>query len=171
MKLVSVIAGAPVVPHARPAKLWSLKVAAVFVSSACFIGSAWPQGYHADDLAQDQISVRELMRLDTALALSQAKDKLHSRHKATPAADSQGLQAHSGRLRLVAIYGVGKKLLAEVHIGSKPHVYMRGKALPVGVAADPTSFQLRGITGSCVRLERKDESHTLCLHPALWVQG
>ena len=75
MKLVSVIAGAPVVPHARPAKLWSLKVAAVFVSSACFIGSAWPQGYHADDLAQDQISVRELMRLDTALALSQAKDK------------------------------------------------------------------------------------------------
>jgi hypothetical protein len=171
MKLERVITRTRGVSRARLVKRGSLKVVAIFVSSACCIGSAWPQNSQSDDLAQDQISVRELMRLDTALALSQTKDKLHSRNRTTPAVDSRGLPAHGGGLRLVAIYGVGKKLLAEVHIGSKPHVYVRGKALPVGVSADPSAFHLRGITGSCIQLERKDEAHTLCLHPALWVQG
>lgn len=171
MKLEPFITRTRGASRARLVKRGSLKVVAIFVSSACCIGSAWPQNSQPDDLARDQISVRELMRLDTALALSQTKDKLHSRHKATPAADSQGMPAQSGSLRLVAIYGVGNKLLAEVHIGSKPHVYVRGKALPVGVSASPAAFQLRGITGSCIQLERRDEAHTLCLHPALWVQG
>jgi hypothetical protein len=171
MKLERVITRTRGVSRARLVKRGSLKVVAIFVSSACCIGSAWPQNSQSDDLAQDQISVRELMRLDTALALSQTKDKLHSRNRTTPAVDSRGLPTHGGGLRLVAIYGVGKKLLAEVHIGSKPHVYVRGKALPVGVSADPSAFHLRGITGSCIQLERKDEAHTLCLHPALWVQG
>lgn len=171
MKLEPFITRTRGVSRIRLVKRGSLKVVAVFVSSACCIGSAWSQNFQPGDLAQDQLSVRELMRLDTALALSQAKDGLHSRHKTMPSADSQGLSAQSGGLRLVAIYGVGKKLLAEVHIGSKPHVYMRGKALPVGISADPSAFHLRGITGSCIQLERKDEAHTLCLHPALWVQG
>ena len=75
---------------------------------------------------------------------------------------------HSGSLNLVAIYGVGKKLLAEVTVGTQQYVYMRGQALPVGVKANSSAYLLRGISGSCVQLERKDEAHTLCLHPSLW---
>src|SRR5690606_33351740 len=71
-------------------------------------------------------------------------------------------------LKLVAIYGVGKKLLAEVMVGGQAHVYMRGQALAVGAKASPSAYLLRGISGSCVQLERQDTSHTLCLHPGLW---
>ena len=171
MKLESFTTRAMGVLRAHLVKRGSIKAVAVLVSSACCAGAAWPRDSQPDDLAQDQISVLELMRLDTALALNQTKDKLHSRNREMSAADSEGPSAGSGRVRLVAIYGVGKKLLAEVHIGSKPHVYMRGSALPIGVSANPSTFRLRGITGSCIQLESKNEAHTLCLHPALWVQG
>jgi hypothetical protein len=116
-----------------------------------------------DDPALDQMSVRELMRLDTALALQQSRTKLQKGDSSSQAARRGGAIAHSGALELVAIYGVGKKLLAEVVIGTQPHVYMRGKALPVGASASASAYLLRGISGSCVHLERQDEAHTLCL--------
>jgi hypothetical protein len=121
-----------------------------------------------DDLAADQMSVRELMRLDTALALRQAKTALYARNKNGPDLDTHRSMAQSGALKLLAIYGVGKKLLAEVTVGQQPYLYMRGRVLPVGIDSSDTAFRLRGISGSCVQLERKSESHTLCLHPSLW---
>ncbi|SHG84075.1 hypothetical protein SAMN04488135_101398 [Pollutimonas bauzanensis] len=133
-------------------------------------GPAAPQAAAAlaDDPAAEQMAVRELMRLDTELALSQAKKALRSEGLAGPGAADGSLHTHDGGLKLVAIYGVGKKLLAEVLVGSQPRVYMRGQALPVGVKADPDAYRLRGISGSCVQLERKGEAHTLCLPPSLW---
>jgi hypothetical protein len=116
-----------------------------------------------DDPALDQMSVRELMRLDTALALQQSREKLRKVDGAAQAAHRRGGIAHSGALELVAIYGVGKKLLAEVVIGTQPHVYLRGQALPVGARASDSVYLLRGISGSCVHLERGNEAHTLCL--------
>ncbi|GAB2910562.1 hypothetical protein LSG25_04280 [Paralcaligenes sp. KSB-10] len=130
------------------------------------LGPAGAQGI--DELTSEQMSVRELMRLDTELALSQAKGRLRGQGKPMSASESSAALAHGGGLKLVAIYGVGKKLLAEVLVGSQPHIYMRGQALPVGVKAGTAAFMLRGITGSCVQLERQEESHTLCLHPSLW---
>ncbi len=114
------------------------------------------------------MSVRELMRLDTALALEHAKKSLGMQDSSGSGTRASNRMTHSGSLNLVAIYGVGKKLLAEITVGTQPYVYMRGQALPVGVKADPSAYLLRGISGSCVHLERKDEAHTLCLHPTLW---
>lgn len=122
----------------------------------------------ASDIGTDQMSVRELMRLETRLAIEQVKDRIKKHGSGQGGSiDELGL-AHGNRLQLVAIYGVGKKLLAEVNIGGRPHVYIHGRALAVGAKADPSAFVLRGISGSCVQLERKDEAHTLCLPPSLW---
>lgn len=121
-----------------------------------------------DDLATDQMSVRELMRLDTEQALGNARKNLRKADKEAAGTEGGNRYAHSGVLKLVAIYGVGKKLLAEVMVGTQPYVYMRGQALPVGVKASASAYMLRSISDSCVQLERKDEAHTLCLYPSLW---
>lgn len=118
-----------------------------------------------EDLASQQMSVRELMRLDTALALEQARSRLHRQGAEHGRPETRSLLAQSGALRLLAIYGVGKKLLAEVMIDERTHVYMRGQAWAVGVKAGPSAYRLLGISGSCVHLERAGEEHTLCLHP------
>lgn len=121
-----------------------------------------------DELAADQMSVRELMRLDTDLALSDARNRLRELARGRQGAEQPGGMAQSGSLKLVSIYGVGKNLLAEVAAGSRNYVYMRGQPGPIGQPADASLYQLRGINGSCVQLERGQESHTLCLRPSLW---
>ena len=133
----------------------------------CSTGWAQAQSLPADELAFEQMSVRELMRLDTALALSQSKNKLDGRGKSSALKESHSVLAQAAGPRLIAIYGVGKKLMAEVLVGSHPFVYMHGRALPVGLKSSTTAFRLREITGSCIQLERNEESHTLCLNPSL----
>lgn len=121
-----------------------------------------------EDLGSQQMSVRELMHLDTALALEKARARLRQQRTGQGLAEASNQIAHGGAMKLLAIYGVGKKLLAEVMIGERTHVYMRGQAWAVGMKADPSSYRLRGISGSCVHLEREGKGHTLCLHPGLW---
>jgi hypothetical protein len=121
-----------------------------------------------DDLAAEQMTVRELMHLDTERALGLAKKALRKDGGQAQGSENGNRPTRSGELKLVAIYGVGKKLLAEVVIGAQPHVYLRGHPLPVGVKAGPSVYMLRGISGSCIQLERKEEAHTLCLPPSLW---
>lgn len=113
------------------------------------------------------MSVRELMRLDTALALEHARNRLRQQRVKPDQLEAGAMPGRHGNLKLVALYGVGKKLLAEVAIGGQAHVYMRGQPLPVGAKAGPSTYLLRGMSGSCVHLERGGEEHTLCLNPAL----
>lgn len=112
------------------------------------------------------MAVRELMRLDTELALSASRSRLTGTDKRTETALALSDQPGS-QLKLVAIYGVGKRLLAEVLVGSQPYVYLRGQPLPIGAKPGSRVYKLAGISGSCVQLERQDEAHTLCLHPSL----
>ncbi|MDS1141891.1 hypothetical protein RE432_15725 [Pusillimonas sp. SM2304] len=113
------------------------------------------------------MSVRELMRLDTDLALAQARNRLRQQRGRPDQPEAGAMPARHGNLKLVALYGVGKKLLAEVAIGGQAHVYMRGQPLAVGAKAGPSTYLLRGMSGSCVHLERGGEAHTLCLNPVL----
>lgn len=127
---------------------------------ATMAGRARATESQAETLEFEQMSVRELMRLDSALALSQTKAKLQG---------SKGLQGSAvlgGETspRLQAIYGVGKKLAAEVRVGSATYVYMRGQPFPVGQRrADESVFVLRDMNTSCVRLERQSQELNLCL--------
>lgn len=122
----------------------------------------------APDTESDTMDVRELMRLDTELALRATQARLDKATNDTSAVMTIA-GAKSGQLKLVAIYGVGKNLMAEVLLGSQSYVYMRGQALPIGAKAGQAAYQLAGISGSCVYLKQQDDEHTLCLHPTLRV--
>lgn len=151
----------------RPSTVASMLAACLM--GACPAASAQAQGLTNEELAGQQMSVRELMHLDTRLALARLKDRLNEH--GSPSSDSHAaLSRQDGGPRLVAIYGVGKRLLAEVVVGTQTQVYMRGQALPVGAKAGASAYRLAGLSGSCVQLERQDESHTLCLHPGPWTQ-
>ncbi|WP_143705468.1 hypothetical protein [Pollutimonas subterranea] len=160
---------------ARPSyRLTAMKTTAKPLIEAAVLGmflglcAAGPRAAWAsvDSLAAQQMSVRELMRIETDLALGRARKSLRNDDKRAQGSEGESPVSRSGPLKLVGIYGVGKKLLAEVEIGAQAYVYMRGHAFPVGMKASAASYQLRGISGSCVQLERKDEAHTLCLSPA-----
>jgi len=128
--------------------------------AGCLLGAA--QTARGNDLEADQMSVRELMLLDSALAASRAKSGLDG----GPRSGSEAVRApvQGAAITLVAIYGVGKDLMAEVRAGSQSYLYVRGRALPVGLKSSASAPLLRGISGSCVHLERHEEPHTLCLH-------
>jgi hypothetical protein len=110
------------------------------------------------------MTVHELMRLESAQALRAA------RASATESAGSLSLpdamQAEADT-RLLAIYGSGRRLAAQVLVQGKPVLYMQGLPRPVGAENDEHTFLLRGITNTCVRLERAGEFRTLCIHPEL----
>ncbi|WP_323017055.1 hypothetical protein [Castellaniella sp.] len=105
-------------------------------------------------------SVRELMQQDLREAL-----------RAGPSASSGRVADHQARPllapRLVALYGVGQALMAEVQVGQRAYLYVRGQAFPAGYAQDPGVYQLRGMNGACVQLERGEDRHSLCLRMLL----
>src|SRR3546814_69516 len=159
-------------PHPKPGRISHCGFA-MFAMALCLSGY-WPRPGWAltgtGDLATEQMSVRELMRLDTVLALRLAKDRLREHQKTRSVGAVPQVAAQSGDPRLLAIYGVGRKLLARVRYGERTFMYMHGRTLPVGVknAQGNPVFRLRGISSSCVELERAGTSRTLCLHPSLW---
>jgi hypothetical protein len=70
----------------------------------------------------------------------------------------------SSRPELLAIYGVGKRLLAEIRADGRSLVYMNGKSGPLGRDTSQDMYLLKGISGRCVRLEREGNGLTLCLN-------
>lgn len=105
-------------------------------------------------------SVRELMQQDLREAL-----------RAAPPAAAGRVAEHQTRPllapRLVALYGVGQALMAEVQVGQRAYLYVRGQAFPAGHVQDPGVYQLRGMNGACVQLERGEDRHSLCLRMLL----
>ncbi|TAM90671.1 MAG: hypothetical protein EPN41_01085 [Candidimonas sp.] len=116
--------------------------------------------------AQDGATVRELVRVETQLALHRARQRLRDvagGETSTPTAASFGVEP-----RLLAIFGVGGKLLAQVKQGERLFVYRRGRALPIGMRDTPEApvFRLVGLSNTCVELDREGISLTLCLNPS-----
>lgn len=123
---------------------------------------AHDQSSSLDAEAWEVQSVRELMQLDIERALDQARQ--HANSPGGIVVDATG-----GRLepRLVAMYGVGRSLMAEVLVGTQAYLYVRGQAHPLGYANDQAVYQLRGMNGSCIQLHKAQNSHSLCLHAML----
>ena len=118
-------------------------------------------------LASQQITVRELMRLDDELALEAARRRRGQAAKAEPAAAAarqvRAGGAGAGPLRLVGIYGVGRQLFAEVRSGSGRLLFLRGHPLPLGHEGSTQSYRLKALAGSCVRLVHDTQETELCL--------
>lgn len=69
--------------------------------------------------------------------------------------------------RLVALYGVGKALMAEVQVGNQAYLYIRGQTYPAGHLGDKRVYQLKAMNGACVQLEKEQDRHSLCLRMLL----
>lgn len=139
------------------------------VSAICTLGLYSPAAAIPGDvdIAQDQMSVRELIRLDTEQALSQARDRAGTKPLISDR-PSRVSRAMAGEPRLNAIYGVGPNLMAEVVLDQNTYLYRQGQALPVGVAAGEDVYVLQHISSSCIDLKRSSASHHLCLRQTKW---
>ena len=113
------------------------------------------------------ITVRELMRLEGEQALEAARQRRGqgaAAHAApTGSAAAMPRSSAADAPRLVGIYGVGKRLFAEVRRGSEAWLFLNGRSLPLGRMAGEDSYRLREVGGACVRLERQGEETVLCL--------
>lgn len=115
---------------------------------------------------KDGMKVHELLYLDTQLALQLAREKqrVAGGGKLSAAPGAVASASPDPELHLIAIYGVGTKLLAEVRHAGKSVVYMNGRSKALGSQeGDTATYRLSGISGRCVRLEREGQGNTLCL--------
>ena len=109
--------------------------------------------------------MRELMRLENGLALEAARQRREAGGTA-PASGASRRAAAPGSvetLRLVGIYGVGKRLFAEVRGGTQAFLFLRGQPLPVGQVDGDDVYRLKELAGACIRLVRREEETVLCL--------
>lgn len=155
------------IKHSRRAA-WSVRVGLSMLLGARLFAPVHAVP-HIDGLDVDQISVRELMQLDTehALKLARARSSGPDRN-VSPAERSP--RRMLGEPSLAAIYGVGAQLVAEVVVDHVIYLYRHGQALPVGVAPGDDVLLLQKISASCVALKSADRTHQMCLSPAQWGQ-
>ncbi|HEX7386153.1 MAG TPA: hypothetical protein VF285_02620 [Castellaniella sp.] len=114
----------------------------------------------------ESLSVRELMQQDLNRALSDARSGGAALARGGPPVS--GAASHAVLApRLVALYGVGRALMAEVQVGRESYLYVKGQVHPAGYAGDSGVYQLRGMNGACVQLERGEDRHSLCLRMLL----
>jgi hypothetical protein len=114
-------------------------------------------------------TVQELLRLDTQSALRQAMARLGvpagvaDGNRAVPTSQPR-THARPDRVQLKAIYGVGKRLAADVEINGELFRYRRPGAVRGGAAAKG-SYLLVSIDGSCVHMKKAGAARTVCLSP------
>ena len=146
----------------RNVRVWLF---ALLAGSFCTSVHALPQ---LERLDEDQMSVRELMRLDTQHALQQARERRTGRERIGKAPASVNT-ARNDEPHLAAIYGVGKHLFAEVVVDNVTYRYRQGQPLPTGAEPGDDVPMLQKISVSCVDLKDAQRSHHLCIKPAYWM--
>lgn len=132
--------------------------------SAAAEDHGWPEGD----------TVRELLRIDAQAARAasglprQASDWLRQpdapRAALRPAGYSAASDENLDRIRVLAIYGVGKALRADVSVNGTVLLYRAGRPAPMGGGVgDAHPYTLQAIDAPCVRLGRAGQSYTACL--------
>lgn len=106
---------------------------------------------------QDQL-VQDVLEQDIRQALRNSQEKIPS---------STSMPQSILAPRLVALYGVGKALMAEVQVGNQAYLYIRGQTYPAGYVGDKRVYQLKAMNGACIQLEKANDKHSLCLRMLL----
>jgi len=126
----------------------------------------------AEEVWAEGDTVRDLLRADAQAAraappLRQAADWLEApaggarRASAGPADEASA----ADRIDVVAIYGVGKALHADISVNGRIARYRAGRAAPL-TSAPPLagdSYALQAIEVPCVRLRKAGAPYTACL--------
>lgn len=122
---------------------------------------AWPESDTVLDLLRAEARATAVQRL------GRAQDWL-----APPAAQPQARAAapygaaEQDRVDLLAIYGVGRSLHADVAVNGAVWRYRQGRHWPLGATgqAGEPRYALVAIDLPCVRLRREDAVRTACMH-------
>ena len=102
------------------------------------------------------ITIDELLKLDTQAALLAARRSVvGSLERPGPAV------VNDSEMLLLAIYGVGKSLTAEILIDAEPHVFRAARAQPV--LGRSRTHTLERIVPPCVHLQNSGNPEVLCL--------
>jgi hypothetical protein len=104
----------------------------------------------AREQATQQSTIDELLRLDSQAALLAARKNIFgiTQH---PQAGSGADVVRPESNQVLAIYGVGKLLTAEVLLDSEPHVFKHSRARPVW--GPSLQYRLERILPPCVYLK------------------
>jgi len=113
-----------------------------------------------DELVADQLSVRELMRWETSQALKRVRADRNELPLSTELHGSRSAP-DLNTASLVAIYGVGRKLMAEVRIDGATLLFMRGRTNAVG-PGKAHRMRLLSLTERCVEVAVDDRQRVIC---------
>lgn len=114
----------------------------------------------ARESATPQATIEELLRLDSQAALLAAKKNIFGLTQQTQArtgTDADPSESH----QVLAIYGIGKILTAEVLLDSEPHVFKNSRARPVW--GPSLLYRLDRIVPPCVYFKKSGQAHVVCL--------
>ncbi len=126
------------------------------ISLACLSGILVFSGLVGVVSAEAPAVVEELLKLDTQAALISARQKVVG-----PLTQSGPVTTHSTGNVLLAIYGVGQSLTAEILLDSEPHVFKSRRQQPI--SGRSVQYILERITPPCVHLKKLEDRETLCL--------
>lgn len=102
--------------------------------------------------------VYDLLHWDMEQAMRAAQAPVHG-------AGSAALTGQHDMPRLLAIYGRGQKLWAEVSLGSQRMVFQRGHEYPLGRERMKDGLRLGSLDSQCVVLLHEQHDIRLCMEP------
>ena len=106
--------------------------------------------------SQEPNVVEELLQMDTQAALLAARKKIIG-----PLSAPGPVTTHNSENVLLAIYGVGQSLSAEVLIDTEPHVFKSRH--PQAISGRSASYTLERIAPPCIHLKKNEHPESLCL--------
>ncbi len=108
----------------------------------------------------EHTTVGELLKLDTEAALQAARRAAVGAFDASPAGVSSERKVSTGNA-VLAIYGTGRALTAEVQIGARLLVFQSSRRRPL--SGGPSVYALDLIHPPCVHLRNGQKKEVLCL--------
>lgn len=117
----------------------------------------WIQGVEANEARSSEPNVvQELLQLDTQAAL------LAARKNVVGNLSQPGPATHLATENiLLAIYGVGQSLTAEVLLDAEPHIFKNRRLKPV--VGRSVQYTLERIVPPCIHLKKIETPEVLCL--------
>jgi hypothetical protein len=126
------------------------------ISFACLSAIPVLAGHVGRVSAEAPAVVEELLKLDTQAALISARQKVVG-----PLTQPGPVTTHSTGNVLLAIYGVGQSLTAEMLLDSEPHIFKSRRQQPL--SGRSVLYILERIAPPCVHLKKLESRETLCL--------
>lgn len=131
--------------------------------AACLLSSASQAESTEPTHWQDQtLLVKELMLSESEHLMT---PRSTVKEEKTSSTQNTLMQKETLVPTLKAMYGVGKRIAAEVDFDGKSYVYLRGQTWPVGDKAGRSQLRMLAMTSRCVEMAYQEQMFTACVVP------